>query len=191
MQDHWTYRSGEVKQHFIQNCLHGVLQRAYKQNNITESVLFKIQNDFLMAIDIHGEQSPSWLILSGAFDIIESTILLLRLHGMGIRDVPLDWFRSNWRQWRQSVVINGTRSSYRNLSFEVLQGSLFGRIIFTLYTTQLNAIARWYQWNFHSYASDTAVHDLQTNNMEAWHQIISNTPKSCHWHQVLDDANML
>ena len=113
--------------------------------------------------------------LSAAFDTIDHTILLQRLHDLGIRDAALDWFRSYLSQRRQSVVINGTRSSYRNLSFGVPQGSVLGPILFTLYTTPLGAIARKYQLNFHLYADDTQLYmAFKPNNAESLPLIISN-----------------
>ena len=118
--------------------------------------------------------------------------MLQRLHELGIRDAALDWFRSYLSQRRQSVVINGTRSSYRNLSFGVPQGSVLGPILFTLYTTPLGAIARKYQLNFHLYADDTQLYmAFKPNNAESLPLIIS-TIQNC----VIDikswmTANML
>ena len=125
-----------LNQHLIQNGLHGVLQSAYKQNHSTETALLKVQND-LMAIDKYGGAVLILLDLSAVFDTIDHTILLQRLHELGIRDAALDWFRSYLNQRKQSVVINGTRSSYQNLSFGVPQRSVLGPILFILYTTQI------------------------------------------------------
>ena len=164
-----------LNQHLIQNGLHEVLQSAYKQNHSTETALLKVQNDLLMANDTYGGAVLILLDLSAAFDTIDHTILLQRLHELGIRDAALDWFRSYLSQRRQSVVINGTRSSYRNLSFGVPQGSVLGPILFTLYTTPLGAIARKYQLNFHLYADDTQLYmAFKPNNAESLPLIISN-----------------
>ena len=128
-----------------------------------------------MAIDTYGGAVLILLDLSAAFDTIDHTILLHRLHELGIRDAALDWFRSYLSQRRQSVVINGTRSSYRNLSFGVPQGSVLGPILFTLYTTPLGAIARKYQLNFHLYADDTQLcMAFKPDNAESLPLIISN-----------------
>ena len=164
-----------LNQHLIQNGLHEVLQSAYKQNHSTETALLKVQNDLLMAIDTYGGAVLILLDLSAALDTIDHTILLQRLHELGIRDAALDWFRSYLSQRRQSVVINGTRSSYRNLSFGVPQGSVLGPILFTLYTTPLGAIARKYQLNFHLYADDTQLYmAFKSNNAESLPLIINN-----------------
>ena len=75
------------------------------------------------------------LDLSAAFDTIGHSILWLP--GLGMWDAASHWFRWYLIQWRRSVLINATRSSHRNLSFGVPQGSVFGPISFTLYTTPL------------------------------------------------------
>ena len=153
--------------HLIQNGPHEVPQSAYKQSHSTETALLKVLNDLFMAIDTYGGADLILLDLSAAFDTIDHTILLQRPHELGIRDAALDWLRS--------VVINGIRSSYRNLSFGVPQGSVLGPKLFTLYTTPLGAIARKYQLNFHLYADDIQLYEGFTpNNAESLSVIISN-----------------
>ena len=157
-----------LNQHLTKNGLHEILQSAYKQNHSTETALLKVQNDLLMAIDIYRGAVLILLDLSAAFDTIDHTILLHRLHELGIRDAALDCFKSYFSQRRQSVVINGTRSSHRNLSFGVPQGSVLGPILFTLYTTPLGAIARKYQLNCRRYANDTQLYmAFKLNNVES------------------------
>ena len=128
-----------------------------------------------MAIDTYGGAVLILLDLSAAFDTIDHTIPLQRLHELGIRDAALDWFKSHLSQRRQSAVINGTRSSHRNLSFGVPQGSVLGPVLFTLYTTPRGAIARTYQLNFHLYADDTQLYmAFKPNNAESLPLVISN-----------------
>ena len=129
-----------LNQHLIQNGIHEVLQSVDKLNHCNQTALLKVQNDLLMAIDTYGEAILILLDLSAAFATIGHTTLLHRLHELGIRDAALDWFRSYVSQRRQSVIINGTWSSYRNLSLGVPQGSVLGPILFTLYKIPLDAI---------------------------------------------------
>ena len=80
--------------HLTKNGLHEVPQSAYRQNHSTETALLKVQNDLLMAIDTYGGAVLILLELSAAFDTIDHTILLQRLHELGIRYAALDWFES-------------------------------------------------------------------------------------------------
>ena len=166
-----------LNQHLIQNGLHEVLQSAYKQNYSTETALLKVQNDLLMAIDTYGGAVLILLDLSAACDTIDHTILLQRLHELGIRDAALDWFRSYLSQRRQSVVINESRSSYRNLVFRSASGiSTWPNTIHPVYnnagrnSTEISAKFPSLCW-WH-----TAVHGLQAkpNNAESLPLIISN-----------------
>ena len=149
--------------------------RVHTKNHSTETALIKVQNDLLVAIDTYGEAVLIVLDWSAAFDTIDHTILLQRLHELGIRDAALNWFKSYLSQRRQSVVINGTRSSHRNLSVWVPQGSVLGPILFILDTTPLGAIARKYQLNFHLYADVTPLYmTFKPNNAESLPLVISN-----------------
>ena len=118
-----------LNQDLTKNGLHEFLQSAYKQNHSTETTLLKAQNDPPMEIDTYGGAVLILLDLFAAFDTIDHNIVLQRLHELGIRDAALDWFKSYLSQQRQSVVINGTQSSHRNLSFGVPQASVLGPIL--------------------------------------------------------------
>ena len=186
MQDHWTYRSGDVNQYLIENGLHDVLQSAYKQNHRTESLLLEIQNDLLVAIDIHGGAVSILLNLSDAFDIIYSSILLLRLHDMGIRGAPLDWFRSNCRQWRQSIVISIVHGHHIEICLSKCprDNYLAEHSSPCIQPAGCNSTVILMEF---SYVNDIAVHGLQTKQYGIITPNDQQHPISCHWHQVLDD----
>ena len=159
-----------LKQHLIHNGLHEVLH--INKTTALKQLCSKYEMIFPHT---YGGAVLILLDLSAAFDTIDYTILLQRLHELGIRDAALDLFRSYLSQRGQSVVINGTRSSYRNLSFGVPQWSVLGPILFTLYTTPLGTIARKYLLNFHLYANDTQLYmAFKPKNAESLPLIISN-----------------
>ena len=167
------------------------LCRVHIKKHCTETALFKVQNDFLMAIGTYGGAVVILLDLSAAIDTINHTILLQWLHEFGIRDAALDWFKSYFSQRRQSVVINATRSSHRNLSFRVPQGSVLGPILFTLYTP-LGAITRKYQLNLHLYADDEQQYmAFKPNNAESLPLVISNIQNCVIYIKSGMTANML
>ena len=66
---------------------------------------------------------------------MDHIILLERLHELGIRDAALDWFKSYLSQRRQSVVINGTRSSHRTLFWSASGISTWPNAIHSVHNT--------------------------------------------------------
>ena len=70
-------------------------QSSYKSHYSTETVLVKVQNDILKAIDNNRSVILLLLDLSAAFDTVDHSILLSRLQNrFGIRNIALKWFHS-------------------------------------------------------------------------------------------------
>ena len=55
----------------------------------------------------------------------------------GIRSTALDWLRSYLCDRRQTILFDGVFSTVRSLSCGVPQGSVFGPLLFLLYTADL------------------------------------------------------
>ena len=177
-----------LNQQLIQNGLHEVLQSAYKQNNNTETALLKVQNDLLMAIDTHGGAVLILLDLSAAFDTIDHTILLQRLHQLGIRDairlVQILFEPAETIRCYQLHKIIISKSVFRSASGI----SAWPNTLHPVYntaghnSTEISAKFPSLCW-WH-----TIVHGLQAKQCGIITPNHQEHPKLCHWHQVLDDG---
>ena len=77
------------------NQLNEPLQSAYKPFHSCETVLVRVHNDILVAIDKRHCVMLLLLDLSAAFDTVDHDILLTRLHSKySISGIALEWFRS-------------------------------------------------------------------------------------------------
>jgi hypothetical protein len=131
----------QLSQHLHSNNLFYSLQSAYRSGHSTETALLKIVNDLLSALDINQVSLLSLLDLSAAFDTIDHSILLSRLHHtFGISGLALSWLQSYLSGRTQVVSVNGVSSVPAALNFGVPQGSVLGPILFVLYTHPISEI---------------------------------------------------
>ena len=130
----------------------------------TETTLLRVKADILKCIDNQEIVCLVLLDLSAAFDTVDHTILLNRLHErFGVTGTVLEWFKSYLRGRSQGVVVGnpyagGAISDPKCLVREVLQGSVLGPIIFSLYTTPLGDICRYHHIKFQLYADDKQLY---------------------------------
>ena len=99
------------------------------------------------------------LDLSAAFDTVNHSLLLSRLkNSFGITGTVLQWFHSYLSGRSQFIGINDTKSSVRDLTVGVQQGSVLGPILYLLYTAPLAEIVRSHGLDYHFYADDTQLY---------------------------------
>ena len=111
----------------------------------------------LCVLSIRRRQWCSWI--SSAFDTIDHSILLNRLHKRyGITRTALSWFETYLTDCSQVIQLNGESSDEMRLQFGVPQGSVLGPLLFTSYTAPLGEIARRHGVELHLYADDTQVY---------------------------------
>ena len=132
------------------NGLHERFQSAYKAHHSTETALLTITNDILLSLDRRDNVFLLLLDLSAAFDTVNHSLLLSRLkNSFGITGTVLQWFHSSLSGRSQFVEINDTKSSVRDLTVGVPQGSVLGPILYLLYTTPLTEIIRSHGLDYH------------------------------------------
>ena len=97
--------------------------------------------------------------LSAAFDTVNHSLLLSRLkNSFGITGTVLQWFHSYLSGRSQFVEINDTKSSVRDLTVSVQEGSVLGPILYLLHATPLAEIIRSHGLDYHFYADDTQLY---------------------------------
>ena len=113
-----------------------------------------------MALDDRRAVFLLLLDLSAAFDTVQhSATLLSRLQSCyGITGQALGWMESYLCNWKQSVAINYSISSSGELQFGVPQGSVFGPVLFSLYTSPITDIIRSHGLKYYLYADDTQLY---------------------------------
>ena len=132
---------------------------AYKQFHSTETALIKVHNDILWAMERRGVTILLLLDLSSAFDTIDQSILIARLHDIiGVDGTALNWFRSYLSDRSQRVYINGAFSASHLLRYGVPQGSVLGPLLFLIYTLPIGPIIHKYGMEMHMYADDTQIY---------------------------------
>ena len=99
------------------------------------------------------------LDLSAAFDTIDHSTLLERLHvPFGISGTVFQWLKSYISNRQQRVHIDGSLSFPQYLHFGVPQGSVLGPFLFCLYTTSISQMINTHDVSHHIYADDTQVY---------------------------------
>ena len=132
-------------------------QCAYRKSHSTETALLKIHNDILSSMD-DGEVTPlTSLTLSTAFDTIDHTILLrLWLNDwFWVIGKALGWFKLYLTGRCQRIRLGDCLSSRADLPFGVPRGSIFGPLLFTLYTNSLSSMISGHPIPHHLYADDS------------------------------------
>ena len=139
--------------HLNNNNLLSSFQSAYRRHHSTETALLKVSTDILEAADNKKISLLVLLDLSSAFDLIDHQILSKRLNeSFGLNDLTLEWFRSF------NVKCPKTALAPNVYSTGVPQGSVFGPLLFTLYTADLEKLAASCNLRIHQYADDTQLY---------------------------------
>ena len=145
----------QLNNYLTVNGLHESFQSAYKAHHSTETALLTITDDILLSLDRGDDVFLLLLDLSAAFDTFNHSLLLSRLeNSFGITGTVLQWFHSYLTGRSQFIEINDTKSSVRDLTVGVPQGTVLGPILYVLYTAPLAEIIR----SYHQHRNDKRDH---------------------------------
>ena len=153
--------SSRIEDHLTMNQLQDPYQSAYRKFFSTETALLRVQNDILEALDSGSCVALFMLDLSAAFDTLDASILLRRLHhSQGFSGPALDWLSSYFKDRSQCVAVGSVTSGDCALECGVPQGSVLGPKGYSMYTAPLGSILEKHNMRRMIYADDTQGYTL-------------------------------
>ena len=131
------------------------LQHGFREKRSCETQLTMLVEDLARNVS-KGKQTDLILLdFSKAFDKVNHSKLLWKLHQYGIRGNALAWIRAFLGDRSQTVVIDGEESESVPVTSGVPQGSVLGPILFLIY---INDLPDELSSQVRLFADDTAVY---------------------------------
>lgn len=177
----------QLNNYLTTNDLHELGQSAYKTFHSTETALLSVTNDIMLSLDRGKNVFLLLLDLSAAFDTVNHSMLLTRLEkSFGVTGTALRWFQSYLSDRTQSVNIKTAKSTVRDLTVGVPQGSVLGPVLYLLYTSPLAQVIRSYDLDYHLYADDTQLYfSFNTADVDEAKTRVENCVAAiCRWMDI-------
>ena len=148
-------------------------QSTYRKLHSTETALCKMHDD-LVSNTCHGKASLLvFLDLSTAFDTVDHRLLLSNFCDCGVEGTALSLLESYLENHEQCVAIGESRSEPTTLQYGVLQCSVLGPVLFTVYTGTLAFLLEAHGVSYHFFADDTQLYIRVEDTDEAKHRLSS------------------
>ena len=151
--------AARITEHLTINNLLDTYQSAYRSFHSTETAILRVHNDIAMALNNRKMVVLALLDMSAAFDTIDHNVLFTRLQDrFSIHGSALLCIKSYLTNRAQKVCIKGMTSKVAEITFGVPQGSVLGRILFSICVSPLADIAKRHKVDYHFYADDSQLY---------------------------------
>jgi hypothetical protein len=132
-----------LEQHLESNNILATEQFGFRKGVHIENAIFTLTDSTLTLLNQWQQVGGIFCNLTKAFDCVNHTVLLSKLHYYGIRGKCHHWFKSYLENREQRVSVsphildNGKSSSWETLTTGVPQGSILGSLLFIIYLNDM------------------------------------------------------
>ena len=117
-------------------------QHGFRKGRSCLTQLIEHVDSVLKALNDGNEADVIYLDYSKAFDKVDHKILLRKMQLYGISGKVLKWIETFLTHRKQTVVVEGEKSSFRDVESGVPQGTVLGPIFFILYVIDMVLTAK-------------------------------------------------
>jgi len=132
----------QVCSYVEENNIYKSTMSGFRKNHSTTTLLMKMRDDILKAMNRGEVTLAVFLDYSKAFDTVDYKVLLSKLRKLGFSRKATTWMLSYLTNRKQFVQVDDTKSTEETVLFGVPQGSVLGPILFNLYTVDLQDVSR-------------------------------------------------
>lgn len=146
-----------------------MFQSGFRSKHNCETALQYVINEWKTGIENNLITLSVFLDLQRAFETVDRTRLLKKLHCIGIDGSALNWMVSYLDNRKQITRINNVTSDYIRNNIGVPQGSILGPLLFLVYINDLVDVVG--SCSVHLFADDALLYFTDTNKETCFYNI--------------------
>ena len=157
-------------------------QFGFRGGHNTQHAILDILNVIHKNMNNNKYTCGIFIDLKKAFDTVDHSILLSKLHFYGIRGIVNDWFRSYLFDRKQTTAVGNFVSDSHITQCGIPQGSVLGPLLFLLYVNDIVNSSK--KFSFHLFADDTSILYAHRNLHQLERTVNSELLQVSNWLQA-------